>query len=500
MRGAGVSRRRKRFLIIITLLLVLLILIVATIINYRATRTLTLPFVRVAGTTLTAPEYLYSFAGPEGDRLTYPIGILVDEEQVFVADSRSSRVFVFSVQGDLLYTFGEDVLITPLYIARNPVNGHLYISDRRNRAIQVFTTDGDHVAEFQIDLPEEERPPFETGGVQWVPIAIAFGDDGSMYVTDLLTSHRLLIFDPDGRFVRSVGTAGLAERAAANPEFFQFPNGVKVREGMVWVADSNNRRLKLYSSDGEFERLIPTDGLPRGFDFVVKESAEETPSTYVAVVDTLAHDVTFWSEGGGRVLTFGRRGILEGEFSYPNDLSVGERDRIFVTDSANGRVQVWGWPEEIAPVPAVTVPPYWLWCLSPLLLLPLLLLLRRKRFLATDDFLEAMIADDDVDTMTGRRILWLVMPETYERFKDVRHQEVDFSELLSETEYSDSDARALMERIEVDHATAALLSVAVRARVFCAEGADLRKIARALDVDVVSRTEYIERFGERKRP
>jgi DNA-binding beta-propeller fold protein YncE len=495
-----VTKRRKRLLLAIAILLILLLCLGATIINYRATRQLALPFITVAVTELTPPQYLYSFSGPEEDRLERPIGVVEHGGLVYVPDSRRGKVYVFNINGDLQYTFGEDVFITPLYVARNPADGLFYVSDRRTRSIQMFQFDGTYVGEFDPNLPAAERPFFETGGVQWVPLAIAFDDDGTMYVTDLLKAHRVLAFDPDGQFMWSSGTTGLAESATSNPEYFQFPNNVKAHGEEIWVADSNNRRLKILDLEGEPIRLIPTQGLPRGFDFVTLSSGEDTTTTYAAVADTLSHDVTFWTEDGERQIIIGQRGILEGEFAYPNDLSVGQRNRIFVTDTSNARVQVWGWPEELAPIPAIEVPPYWMWCLTPLLLLPLLLLFRRKRFFATDDFIDVMIEGELVDQMAkgkGRKY-WMVMPETYDRYRDLEVQDVKFQYLLHSVEHSDSDARDLMERLEIDYDTAALLSLAQRARVFCTEDSELRRLARALEIDVVDHEEYLERFGKRR--
>ena len=179
-------------------------------------------------------------------------------------------------------------------------------------------------------------------------------------------------------------------------------------------------------------------------------------------------------------------------------MSVGQRNRIFVTDSANGRVQVWGWPEDIAPVPSIPVPPYWMWCLAPLALLPLLAMLRRKRFFATDDFIEVMIENEDVDQMAqgkGRKF-WIVMPPTWERFKDIKIGDVELQYLLHEREHSDADTRDLVDRLEVDYETAAVLQVATRAKVFCTQDAELRRLARAIEIDVVDNEEYLERFGK----
>jgi hypothetical protein len=125
-------------------------------------------------------------------------------------------------------------------------------------------------------------------------------------------------------------------------------------------------------------------------------------------------------------------------------------------------------------------------------------LLRRKRFFATEDFVEVMVVGELVDQMAkgkGRKY-WMVQPATWERFRDVKVDGVELQYLLHETEHSDTDARDIMERLEIDYDTAAILSIAMRAKVFCTEDSELRRLARALEVDVVDHEEYLERFGK----
>lgn len=493
------TRRQRRKLIIIVLLVLLLAFLVGWYAYFQATKRLDFDFIREAGTPLSAPVYLYSFAGPENDRMARPVGVFVDDaaNEVYVTDSRKRTMGVFTLEGEQVRTVGAEEMVIPLYIAKNPIDGNIYVTDRRTRSINIYSPDGEYVGVFDPKLPAEELPDFETGGVQWAPVALAFAEDGSLYVTEILKGHRLLFFGPDGEFVRSVGTVGLVKDAAEGPAAFQFPNSVKVLDDSVYVADSNNRRVQIFTLDGEFDRIIPTGGLPRGFDFLT-HSAEESETDLFVTVDTLSHDCTIWNVEGEKLLNFGERGVLEGQFSYPNDVSVGPRNLIFITDSVNARVQVWGWPEEASPLPIPEVPTWWRWCFSPLLLLPLLLLLRKKRFFATADFIEVMIEIDEVDKMPARRRRWQVTEADYPRFEGRTVGEIDLGELLHATEYSDSDVNALIQRLDVDKQTAIVLSIAQRARVFCTEDGELRRLAKSLDVDVVDNEEFIERFGGNK--
>lgn len=492
------TRRQKRKIVLIVILLILLAILAIYFAYFRSTKRLDFNFDVNTEDLLPAPDYLYSFTGPEDDPMMRPIGLDVVGDEVYVVDSRLHKVYVFNLDGEFLRTFGVDEMAVPLYVAENPLDGTIYVTDRRLRTIHIFEPDGTYISEFDPNLPDDQLPTFDTGGVQWAPVALAFAPDGTMYVTEILNGHRLLIFSPDGTFERSVGTAGMVTDATLGGGSFQFPNSVKWVDGQVWVADSNNRRVQVFSEDGDFESIIVTNGLPRGFDFLAP-SGEETSTSKFVVVDTLAHDATIWSTNGDKIVNFGERGVLEGQFNYPNDLSVGPKNLIFIADSANGRVQVWGWPEEVSPVPLPEIVPYWRWCFAPLLLLPLLLLLRKKRFFATADFVEQMLEIEAVDQMPHRRRRWFVTETDYEVLKPHTQGDIDLAELLNPSEFSESDVKALMDKLEIEREPAIVMAIAQRSHVFCTEDEELRRIARVLEIDVVNHQEYLERFSKKDK-
>ncbi|GAB4281374.1 MAG: hypothetical protein Kow0056_16660 [Coriobacteriia bacterium] len=495
------TRRRRRLIILIAILLLLLVCLGVWFVNYSATRQLDLGIFGPTSDALPLPQYMFSFSGNDQNRLDRPIGVYVDDDEdvVFVADARGARIFRFTLDGEFIDTFGEGEVVVPLYIAKNPKDGNLYITDRRLRTVHIYDTDGNRVGEFDPNLPEDQLPIIPTDR-QWAPVAIEFSPEGKMYVTEILRGHRLLVFDEEGHFEKSAGTGGIVSQADQAPEVFQFPNGIAVHDDEVWVSDSNNRRMQVFDLDGNFIRLVPTEGLPRGVDFlnpltVIAGSDDSTPSPKFVVVDTLAHDATIWDAvADEKLLVFGENGVLEGQFSYPNDVSVDSRNRMYITDTANARVQVWGWPEEVLPVPVPKVPQRWGWCLTPLLLLPLLLLTRKRRFFATKDFIDAMYIAEKIHVMPHKRRRWFCLPETYERIRDVEQDGVHLDELFEEAEWSESDVKSLMDRLEIERPEAIVLAVAQRMKVFCTEDAELRRLAKVLDIDVVNRDEFLDRF------
>jgi len=494
------TRAQKRKIAIIGILVILLALLGAYYAYYKATHQLSFNITAATtGDVVQPPQFLYSFAG-DALKLQRPTGVLVDGDNVYVTDSAGRQVLVFNQAGNYKRSFGASITVIPLNIAKSPKTNELYVSDRRLRQILRFDVSGKFLGEFNPNLPKSQLPAFKLPkGVQWDPVAMAFAPDGTLYVTETLNGHRLLIFNPDGTFKRSVGNSGIVNDANSAPAVFQFPNGIVYHKDLVYITDSNNRRVQVFDKDGNFQKIIVTQGLPRGIDFLGRFPGDK-PSTLdrMVIVDTLSHDATLWSSKGDKIVSFGQQGILDGEFNYPNGVSIGSRNKIFIADTSNGRIQVWGWPNQVSPIPIPSIPNNWWLCLLPLLLLPLLLLFRRKRFFATADFVTAMVDAEQTDLMRARRRKWLVTQEDYEKLKGIVEGDVELAKLLNPTEYSESDAHALMEKLEVDMQTAVVLAIAQRNPVFCTEDSEYRRLAKSLEVDVVNRVEFLDRFERRR--
>ncbi len=498
------TKRRIRLLVVAAVLLLILVLLGGYYAYYRSTKKLS--FNLTAGGTeasLAPPQFLFAFSGAGGDRLQRPIGIEIVGPRVYVVDTVKHTVFIYDQNGNQTGKFGTEELVTPLYIAHNPKDGNLYVSDRRKRQVLKFSADGQFLGEFKPNLPKKQLPKVIIDNIPWAPIALDFAEDGTLYVTEVLKGHRLLTFAPDGTFQNSIGDVGVVPDPTQDPSVFQFPNGVLVLDKEIYVSDSNNRRIQVFDLQGNFKRIIVTEGLPRGIAALKLFSSDAPTSTVVRipVVDTLAHFVTIWDGNTGKkFVSFGEQGTLDGQFSYPDDAAIGDKNKIFVTDTSNGRVQVWGWPLEVAALPIIGPPTNLLWCCVPFLLLPLLLLRRKRQFFATADFVERMIVMEQADLMPARRRAWLTLEADYALIRQMEYNDIDFGELFEITEYSESDARALAEKYELDEQTSVVMAAAQRARLFTTETAEYRRMAKTMEIDVVDAAEFVKRYADKGKP
>ena len=133
------------------------------------------------------------------------------------------------------------------------------------------------------------------------PDALAIGPDGNLYVTDL--SQRVTVISPTGKVLRRWGKPGSA------PGEFNFiafdpttPDDIHGKiavgpHGMVYVSDSGNSRVQVFTPQGRFVRLFGSFGSGKGqflhaSDLVVDQAGN------VYVADEQALTVTKFSPAG----------------------------------------------------------------------------------------------------------------------------------------------------------------------------------------------------------
>jgi len=319
-------------------------------------------------------------------------------------------------------------------------------------------------------------------------LALAFDGAGRLRATDVNSTnkHQLMYFSEDGSRTATLGKTGQVTMTSESPGTFFFPNGLAVADdGRVYVADGDNRRVQVFDEKGEFKQFIDTSGVPRGLAIDAKQR--------LYVVDALAHTVDIYDLDGKRLTAFGMRGFGPGQFNYPNDVAIGPDGRIYVTDRENNQVQVWGWSALV--VPAGNLPPAndWRWalCLAPLLLLPLLLLLRKRRYVLTPAFMEALESAEQMGLLQRKRLRFIAPEQDRPSYAGKMVDGIDVARLVHFEEYSTSDVAAMQDRIRCTELEAIYLTMADRARALLSEDVDMRRSGLIARVRVLDLNEFL---------
>lgn len=168
------------------------------------------------------------------------------------------------------------------------------------------------------------------------PTQVGFAKDGTILVADGYGNTRIARFSADGRFLGQWGSPG------KGPGEFNTPHAIAIDPaGKVYVADRENDRVQVFSSEGGLLAIwaSPQIGRPYGVAylgpnrFAVADGGEQPISgpdrSALAIVDA-----------SGRVVErLGRYGNQDGQFQMAHHLAVDTKGSIYVVDITGQRVQ-----------------------------------------------------------------------------------------------------------------------------------------------------------------
>lgn len=243
---------------------------------------------------------------------------------------------------------------TPLDVAVDE-QGNLYVVDAANQRLRLITPAGQVTTVTGGDQPG-------AAGLVSAPIGLALGQEGFLFLADSggMGMNPMLVrqITPDGEVITLAGSGG--EGYADGPgrqASFRAPASLAVdAAGNVYVADTNNHRIRLVQPDGMVTTLAGSTGhgYVAGYaDGPVGEAKFNGPrglavdaAGNVYVADTGNHCIRVITPDGQVTTLAGSReaGFADGAgaqalFSYPADVAIDSQGNLYVADTANHRVR-----------------------------------------------------------------------------------------------------------------------------------------------------------------
>jgi hypothetical protein len=213
------------------------------------------------------------------------------QDRVYVFQSKDPPVVVFDREGNYLGAWGSGMVKDPHGL--KIVGDVVYTTDRSDSVVRSFTLDGKPLLELG-----QRGVHSDTGctGAPWLalraagpfnhPTEMMPHPNGDIYVTDGYRNSRVHRFTSDGRLVKSWGTPGRTEGD------FHLPHSLAIDpDGKLYVADRANKRIQIFSPDGDFLGMWTGMGGPndiaRGNDgtFYIAEQEDGDKPAYVCVRD-----------------------------------------------------------------------------------------------------------------------------------------------------------------------------------------------------------------------
>jgi DNA-binding beta-propeller fold protein YncE len=165
------------------------------------------------------------------------------------------------------------------------------------------------------------------------PAGIAVLDDHLLIVDS--ERHQVVCCGLRGEFISKFGRRGVG------PGEFNFPTHIAVDDRrQIYVTDSLNDRVQVFTADGRFVRAFGSAGDGPGH-FTRPKGVAVDRAGHVYVVDAAFGNVQIFNDAGRLLLDFGRNGSAPGEFALPNAIAINAENEIYVADAYNHRLQVF---------------------------------------------------------------------------------------------------------------------------------------------------------------
>ncbi|MEO5378261.1 MAG: 6-bladed beta-propeller [Magnetococcus sp. DMHC-6] len=209
------------------------------------------------------------------------------------------------------------------------VNGKIYVSDTVKRAILLFDPANGRFKEIGKEDP----------GILSKPLGMAADAAGNIYVMDA-SKKRVMSYDAEGNFLRSIGTAEQFDRPSAvavNPE------GTKlfaVDTGSARGKDEFHRIRVFNPKTGEHLFDMGSRGSGEG-QFNLLKAAAVGPDGLLYVVDSGNFRIQIFDQTGKFIRKFGEVGRQLGQFARPKGVALDKDGNIYVSDASHGNFQIF---------------------------------------------------------------------------------------------------------------------------------------------------------------
>lgn len=265
--------------------------------------------------------------GDEQKNIVRSFGIRKDEEgRLYVVDKFHQKVHVFDKKHETHYMFPE----TSIEEFKNPIdvavgmNGQVYVSDSESNRIHVFSDGGKRYIK-SIGAGKLKRP---TG--------LAVDEKNHrLLVADTLASSLVVFDERDFKVVAVIGSE------SGEKDGFHYPTNIALgKNGHIYVTDSLNFRVQVLDQKFQFIQTFGSAGDGPGYFSRPKGIALDSEGN-IYVIDALFGNVQIFNPAGQLLLSFGKSGFRPGEFWLPNSIFIDNEDHIYISDSYNQRLQVF---------------------------------------------------------------------------------------------------------------------------------------------------------------
>jgi sugar lactone lactonase YvrE len=271
------------------------------------------------------------------DRFRRPVALAADQERgmFVVGDTGNGRLVMFDARGRSRGAIGLSVqgarvnTAVPCAVAIDP-RGRLIVLDEVSRQIEILSSTGSRIAILDPPLSQDL-------GAGTMPLDLACGKSGRIYILYAGARPGILVLEPNGRRAVEIGFAPVAESAMRGPVAI----AVDDPETMIALVDPlADEVVHLFSTAGEPLLTFGEHGEGEG-TFSLPSAATWNPNGTLWIADAVRHAVVAFTAEGKYLGSAGTFGRAPGQLNYPAACAFLTNDRLLVLDRASGRCQLW---------------------------------------------------------------------------------------------------------------------------------------------------------------
>jgi sugar lactone lactonase YvrE len=262
---------------------------------------------------------------PDGIQMGASSAVAFDSRgHLFVLTRGEPALFEFDTDGRYVRSFGTGFRRS--HGLAIDADDNLWVTDVGAHVVMKLDRDGNAV--MTLGTPGQAGAWDEAAGTRLLnePNDVAIAASGEIFVAQ---GHmpgergdpRVLKFDKSGKLVASWGGKG------AGPGQFQVAHAVAIdAAGDLWVADRENSRIQVFSTDGTFKREMKYAGLPCDVD-IGKDA--------VFMVNGFTGQIVELGLDGAVLGAVGKPGRALGEFGEAHYIAASPKGELYVADTVN---------------------------------------------------------------------------------------------------------------------------------------------------------------------
>jgi DNA-binding beta-propeller fold protein YncE len=265
--------------------------------------------------------------GTGAGQFNKPRSLALDkDDNLFVVDM-TGRVQKFSSNGIFLMSWQmpQTDLGKPKGMCRDS-DGNIVVVEPHYSRVNHFSSDGKLISQWGIHGTNAGQLAF--------PRAVAVNSLGEIFVSEYGLTERVQKFSKDGKqFLISFGKEG---NGAGE---FNRAEGLGVdSKNQIYVADSCNHRVQIFSSDGKFLSAYGKAGTGIGeMSYPYDVRVDSTGLQFVCEFGNSR--VQIFDANNQPVEILGSAGATPGQFGNPWSIDLDSQGNLYVADSSNHRVQ-----------------------------------------------------------------------------------------------------------------------------------------------------------------